>query len=153
MTNFAAPTGRNPVRSGSGAGRGRYRSAGLPGWSEQSERPGGPRFLSVLAQAPAAVAALDEAQACQLSQAPQHGVEVHSGLDRDGGGPGTAAGGQRVEHPGAVGGEIVTGGRIAVTEERAVVAGRKVLAPRPGVGICSAPGASASGTLSGESTR
>src|SRR3954467_13781905 len=109
---------------------------------------------SVPAQAPAAIAALDEAQARQLSQAPQHGIEVHPGLDGDGGGPGTAAGGQGVEHPGAVGVEVVTGDPIAVTEypavvtrehaivaeEHAVVPGQPTLALRPGVRVRTAAG-------------
>ena len=61
------------------------------------------------AQAPAAVAAFDEAVTGQPPQAAQHGVEVHARLDRDGRGAGTAAGGQRVEHPGAVGIKVVAG--------------------------------------------
>ena len=108
-----------------------------PGLSTSADRGGSsarPRSSpSVLAQAPAAVTALDEAQARQLSQAPQHGIEVHSGLDRDGGSPGAAAGGQRVEYPGAIGVKVVTGGCVAVREERAAVTGGQARAPRPGV--------------------
>src|SRR5512135_3716311 len=87
---------------------------------------------AVPAQAPASVAAFDETETCQLAQAPQHGIEVYPGLDRDGGGPGTAAGGQRVEHPGAVGVELVATRRVIVRGEHDRTRGR-ALAGRPGV--------------------
>ena len=60
------------------------------------------------AQAPATIAALDEAASCQQPKAAQHRIEVHSGLDGDRRGADAAARGERVEHPGAVVIEIIT---------------------------------------------
>src|SRR2546421_77706 len=90
------PRSRNAIPSPSAAPAG---SAGA--------RLGGPP--SVPAQAPAAIAAFDEAVTGQPAQAAQHGVEVHARLDRDRRGSRAATGGQRVEDPGAVRVEGVAG--------------------------------------------
>src|SRR6266516_1802797 len=68
---------------------------------------GGPG--SGFAQAPAAIAAFDEAVADQPAQAAQHGVEIDARLDRDRRGSRATAGGQRVEHPGTVRVQVVAG--------------------------------------------
>ena len=63
--------------------------------------------LGVLTQAPAAVAALDEAVPGQHADTAQHRIEIHARLDRERRGPGRAARGKRVEDPGAIGIEVI----------------------------------------------
>ena len=59
------------------------------------------------AQAPAVVAALDEAVAGQQAEAAQHRVGIGSCLHRDRRRAGLAAGGKRVKHPGTVGIQLI----------------------------------------------
>ena len=63
-------------------------------------RPPDRAARSGLAQAPAAVAALDESGAGQQAEAAQYRIEVHARLGGDRGGPGGAAGGQERRGPG-----------------------------------------------------
>ena len=93
------------VRRGGGAGAARAGS----GSDDRGRRT---RLAGIRpAQAPAAVAALDEAAAGQQPEAAQHRVQVHARFGRDRRGPGGTAGGQRVQDPGAVGIELVSAGR------------------------------------------